>query len=104
VNNPIIVILCDQLLSGLIEASLKSIGIKAEVLVLEPIRESPDRLEMQIKNFSEKVIFDEFYVGDPPEWFIKQNNHECDYNLLVKDNSFRGGSRKKGGKTKYQRN
>jgi hypothetical protein len=104
VNNPIIVILGDQLLSGVIEASLKSIGIKAEVLVVEPIHQSPDRLEMHIKNFSEKVIVDEFYVGDPPDWMLNEMKQKYKMNLPAMDNSFRGGSRKKGGKTKYQRN
>ena len=52
----------------------------------------------------ETLTLNDFYVGDPPDWALNEMKQQYKMNLAVKDDTFRGCSRGKGGKTKYKRN
>jgi voltage-gated potassium channel Kch len=78
---------------SLVQKFINMISNNVEVVIIDKLpvpEETPD--------------LNDFYMGDPPDWMLNEMKQKYKMNLPARDNSFRGGNRKKGGKTKYKRN
>lgn len=92
-NNSRMVLIVSSALGGrsYVQELLDKIVDNVEVVIAD---------EMPVQ---EEKMHQKFYVGDPPDWYLNEMNQAYALSLPVKDDTFRGGSRGKGGKTKYRR-